>query len=124
MKPRGKSKLLIDAMHAQPQKVLWNTDECADAMGIANKSIAAFLAGPMNQGWVFKHKLDGVRVAYSLQPPDEEAEDGEDVPFSCKLYGDGDLDLHGLHETEDGGWRVPAEHAATLRRLLTGETLR
>lgn len=121
MQPRGKSKLLIDAMHAQPDKELWTTEECAQAMGTESKAIAAFLSGPVNQGWVYKHKLDGVRVAYSLQPPEE---DPDETPFSCTLHGDGEVDLHGMQELESGGWRMTIEQAAQVRKLLTGELVR
>lgn len=121
MQPRGKSKLLIDAMHTQPDKELWTTEECAQAMGTESKAIAAFLSGPVNQGWLFKHKLEGGRVAYGLQPPEE---DSDDTPFMCTLHGDGDLDLYGLAELETGGFRLSSVQAAQVRRLLTGETVR
>jgi hypothetical protein len=126
MKPGGKVKLLIDTMKQQPEKLLWTPADCAQVMGTEDSAMSCRLASALRQGWLHKHDLDGRRVAYSLLPQEVGAGEADEnaEPFSCKLHDDGDLDLHGLEELENGGFRVRREYAVRLRALLTGELLR
>lgn len=119
MEPRGKVTLLIDAMKAQPEKSQWTATDCAKAMGVQECSLATRLLPAINRGWIVKTDLPGRRVAYSL--PVQQEDDGPSEAFRCDLHGDGDLDLYGLIELENGGFRLTREQALQVRGLLTGE---
>lgn len=123
MTPRGKVKELIDAMQAQPEKVQWLVPECAEIVG---PSVSSTLAPAVRHEWLFKHKVGGVRVAYSLQPqdgPQEEAEEPEELPpFNAALWADGDLVLVGLQINQDGhSATLGPEQVRQLCRLLHGQ---
>lgn len=47
-------------------------------------------------------------------PAEEEA-----VEFDASLHLDGDLDLYGLIELENGGWRITRENLTRLKRIIT-----
>lgn len=42
-----------------------------------------------------------------------------EAAFDAKLHLDGDLDLYGLVELEDGGYRITRDNLARLKQLIT-----
>lgn len=122
MEPKGKTKLLIDTMRAQPDKPLWTPAECAEITGI-DKGLSAQLSGPLRRGWLYKHNLVGRRVAYGLHAPAETpAEEEPPREFNAALWADGDLVLMGVELNEDGhSVTLGPERVRLLCRLLHGQ---
>lgn len=118
MEPRGKVKELIDKMDAQPEKGLWCSAEVADAMGVPCQGLAARLGAALRNGWIYKHELEGRKVAYSRQAPEAEQE-----KFAAGLWTDGEMVLRGLQPNEDGSILLTADQVAQVRALLTGQTV-
>lgn len=97
--------------------------ELAAAIGLDPGTLTSALKTPLREGIVLK-RLEGRDVFYRLPIEGEQpADDTDDEPhrFYGRLDTDGDLDLYGLVELNDGGHRVPAENVARLRQLLRGE---
>lgn len=118
MSPRGKIKELIEAMQAQPEKVLWSPPECGEIVGA---SVSSSLAPALRHGWLFKH-MDGRRVHYSLQPPEEEPEEVEELPpFNAALWADGELVIIGAQQNTDGSITLVPDQVRQLCRLLHGQ---
>lgn len=55
--------------------------------------------------------------AAPVQEPDVE-EEAEPEPFDARRWLDGDIDLYGLLETDDGAMRIPADKVPALLKLL------
>ena len=121
MQPRGKTKQLIEAMQAQPEKVLWLPADCAAILG---KSVSSSLAPAVRRGWLYKHELNGRgrRVAYSLQPQEVAGEEPAPAEFNAALWADGELVLHGVELNPDGRTlTLKADQVRLLCRLLHGQ---
>lgn len=119
MNPRGKVKQLIEAMEAQPDKLLWSPTECAQAMGSKNNAMSASLGAALRHEWLFKHTGEGRAIFYSLRPPAEEEEAPE--AFAAALWDDGEVVLRGVRHNEDGSVTLAADQVRRLCRLLHGQ---
>lgn len=117
MSPRGKVKQLIEAMQAKPEQALWTPTECAKAMGLEHQAVNQSLRSAVSREWLFKHQGSGRSVFYSLKP--EQEEPVEPPAFSAAAWVDGDVDLYGLIELEDGGYRMTADMVIKLKRLIS-----
>ena len=199
--PRGKVAVLVEAMRAAPEKLIWSASEVATVMEVPRGNLPAYLRASIDHRMVFQKVEDG-RSFYSLQPfepvtpaklliptmkkpgdwvppvmtpprgttgyvprqplpeplhqgvapqpavaasvvadvekkpepadpskvrrraapaPEPEVE-AEQVPeaFHVCRWLDGDIDLYGLLETEDGAMRIPAGKVPQLLKLLGG----
>lgn len=103
----------------------------AAAIGISPGTLYSGLATALVRGHIVKRN-EGRSVFYRLpeqgalerQPAAtvSQAVEGEPAPsgFQAAAWADGDLDLYGLIELEDGGYRLTAAMVKPLRRLLLG----
>lgn len=112
MKPRGRTKLLIEAMQASHQ-TMWAAEQCADIMEIERKTVNATLAAAVRNGWLHKIPGEGRAVFYSLQAPAAEQEE-----FKFTVHSDGDVDLFGVVELENGGYRLTRDMVAELKKFI------
>lgn len=117
MQPRGKVKLLIDAMQADPSHVVWTPAEAASVMGITKQAVSSHLQPAFRRGWLFK-SVENRQLRFSLQGPEEEP-----AQFTAALWADGDLVLNGVQISEDGGVLLTREQVVQVKRLLLGQVL-
>jgi hypothetical protein len=173
--PRGKVAVLLAAMRAAPEKIVWTADELAQTMEVAKGNLPPYLQAVCTRGMLYR-RIEGGRSYFSLHefpadwrapfvpakmtpprgvtgevaraplpaplaasipapiltlpkppelpelpapievPPLDEIE--EEAEFDASLWLNGDLDLFGLVELDNGAYRVPAEKVARLRKLL------
>lgn len=64
--PRGKVKLLADAMAADPQRI-WTSPEAAQVMEVHQGALTAHLDSAIRNGAIFRRLVNG-RCQYSLKP--------------------------------------------------------
>lgn len=66
--PKGsKVTLMLEAMRAKPEQVVWQTKECADVMGVNSRQVTPFLDPAVRHEVIFRRLLNG-NSEYSLQP--------------------------------------------------------
>ena len=76
-------------------------------------------AAPLDVTWGKARRSTQIFCAPSTEPEHEEEEaDAEPIEFTARRWTDGDIDLFGLEELEDGGMRLPAASVGKLLDLL------
>lgn len=96
--------------------------DLARAVDISDGTLMAAVVPGMRDGVLVKRK-DGNATFYSLADgvEVEPAAEPESRPFYATLDTDGELDLYGLIELQDGGHRVTPDGVRLLCRLLHGQ---
>ncbi len=115
--PRGAVKVILDAMAEQAPTLEWSTQELADIAKIDKRQVSTTLKTAGKNGAVFSQRR-GLPTFYSLTPFPSTDEPVEPVPFNGRRWLDGDVDLYGLLETDDGAHRIPADKIPALMQLL------
>lgn len=71
--PRGKAKTLLDAMHGDPDKVVWTVPEVASVLKVGIHEVMAYVLYPLKNQALYRGRRNGL-VIFSLQPfPEGEA---------------------------------------------------
>lgn len=98
--------------------------DLASAIDVSPATLYSAVASALVRGEIVK-RSEGRNVFYRL--PDQPSMERQPAPpatvapignFDARAWLDGDVDLYGLVELEDGGYRLTAPMASRLRRLL------
>lgn len=70
--PRGRLRVLLDAMHGDPDHVVWTAPEAARVLLVGSRELGAYTQYAVRAGVLFRTKRDGL-ILFSLRPfPDQE----------------------------------------------------
>jgi hypothetical protein len=101
-----------------------NSEQLAAQLGVQVSNLTQSTRVVRDTRQVLAHRMPGrgMTLWWSLPTeaePAEPAEPTEPEEFNASLHLDGDLDLYGLVELEDGGWRITRENLVRLKKLIT-----
>ena len=116
--PRGKVKLLIDAMRSSPIEV-WPSADCAAVMQTLPANVSAAVASALANEALYHQKRNN-RVSYSLRPFPDRAELLETSDFEASLWLNGDLHIYNGIACDDGSIQIKSRDVQRLRRMLGG----
>lgn len=116
-KPLGHGARLIAAFERKGPMTEMTALQAATCLGITSNNL------PQAVRSLILHKLlhrerRGKHVIYRVEPFEPTAAPDK---FDACLWANGDLDLCGMVELDNEGWRIPAANVPKLRALLAGE---
>jgi hypothetical protein len=94
-------------------------NDLAAAIGITPSTLASAMRVPLRDEEVLRRK-EGQHAFLRLPGEEPAAKEGAEVKeFNAAAWADGDVDLYGIIELDDGGYRLTPAMVAKLKRVIT-----